>query len=264
MSSPSFTSSILVHLAELRDRLVRSVIAIAITTVIALVFYNQVFAILTFESGITRPIFDYIVNVLHLTPPPVVQLYAIEMTENFGVFMKVGLFTGIILVIPYLIYELVMFVSPALTTKERRYVYTILPWVAMMFIVGVIFAYFIILPPAINFLLTFGSDIAIPQIRIENYVSVVTRLLLAVGLVFELPVLITFLARIGVVSPKWLSEKRKWAIIIAFVIGGLITPTPDPVNQSLVSVPLYALYEVSIWLARIVYRKKKSPAPAAT
>lgn len=263
MSSIGKSVTILGHLAELRDRLVRSVIAIAITTVISLIFYNQVFDLLTFESELTRPIFDFIVNKLHLMAPPIVQLYAIEMTENFGVFMKVGLFTGIILVIPYLIYELVMFVSPALTAKEKRYVYTILPWVSMMFIVGVVFAYFIILPPAINFLLTFGSDIATPQIRIENYVSVVTRLLLAIGLVFELPVLITFLARLGVVSPKWLVEKRKWAIIVAFVVGGLITPTPDPVNQCLVSVPLYLLYEVSIWLAKLVYRKKKSPAPAA-
>ena len=264
MSSPGFTSSILGHLAELRDRLVRGTIAVAITTVLALIFNNQIFALLTFKSELTKPIFDYIVNTLHLTAPPVVQLYAIEMTENFGVFMKVGLIGGIIVAIPYLIYEMVMFIAPALTQKERRYVYLIFPWVAMMFIVGVIFAYFILLPPAITFLLNFGTDIAATQIRVENYVSVVSRLLLAVGLVFELPVLITFLARLGVVSPKWLSEKRKWAIIIAFVVGGLITPTPDPVNQSLVSVPLYALYEVSIWLARIVYRKKKSPAPAAT
>lgn len=264
MSSLGKTATILGHLAELRDRLVRSTIAIAVTTVLALFFGNQIFDILTFKSGLTRPVFDFIVDKLHLTHPPVVQLYAIELTENFGVYMKVCLISGIILVIPYLIYELVMFVSPALTAKERRYVYLILPWVAMMFIVGVIFAYFILLPPAITFLFNFGSEFAIPQIRIENYVSVVTRLLLAVGLVFELPVLITFLAKIGVVSPKWLSEKRKWAIIIAFVVGGLITPTPDPVNQSLVSVPLYALYEVSIWLARLVYRKKKSPAPAAT
>jgi len=263
MSSPGFTSSILGHLAELRDRLVRGTIAVAITTVLALIFNNQLFALLTFKSELTRPVFDYIVNTLHLTAPPVVQLYAIEMTENFGVFMKVGLIGGIIVAIPYLIYEMVMFIAPALTAKERRYVYLILPWVAMMFIVGVIFAYFILLPPAISFLLNFGTDIAATQIRVENYVSVVSRLLLAVGLVFELPVLITFLARIGVVSPKWLGDNRKWAIIIAFVVGGLITPTPDPVNQSLVSVPLYVLYEVSIWLAKLVYKKRKAPAPAA-
>lgn len=264
MSSHGFTVSILSHLAELRDRLVRGTIAVVITVVIALIFINQIFALLTFKSELTRPIFDYIVNTLHLTQPPVVQLYAIEMTETFGAYMIVGLVSGIILAIPYLIYELVMFIAPALTQKEKRYVYLLLPWVTLMLIVGVLFAYFILLPPAINFFFTFGKENVIFNIRIKDYIAFVTKLLLAVGLVFELPVVITFLAKIGVVSPKWLSQNRKWAIILAFVIGGLITPTPDPINQSLVSVPLYALYEVSIWLARLVYRKKKSPAPAAT
>lgn len=256
--------TILGHLVELRDRLTRSVIAIAITTALAFVFANQIFDLITFKSEFTRPVFDFLVGKLHLSPSPSIYLIATELTERFGVYMKVCLVAGIILAMPYLLYELVMFVSPALTAKEKRYVYIIFPWVSLMFIVGVIFAYFILLPPAITFLLNFGNDIATAQIRIENYISVVTRLLLAVGLIFELPVMITFLARIGVVSPKWLAEKRKFAFILAFVVGGIITPTFDPVNQSLVSIPLILLYEISIWLAKLVYRKKKSAAPAAT
>ena len=264
MGSNSRTTTILGHIAELRDRLVRSSIAIVITTIVSFIFANQIFAIITFKSELTRPIFELLADKLHLAPAPIIPLIAIEMTEIFGVYMKVCLVAGIIMAMPYLLYEMVMFVSPALTSKEKRYVYVIFPWVAMMFIVGVIFAYFILLPPAITFLVNFGSDIATAQIRIENYVSVVSRLLLAVGLVFELPVLITFLARIGVVSPKWLSEKRKFAIILGFVVGGIITPTFDPINQLLVTLPLLLLYEMSIWLARIVYKKRKTTPAAAT
>ncbi len=133
-----------------------------------------------------------------------------------------------------------------------------------MFMGGVVFGYFILLPPAINFLVTFGADIATPQIKIGNYISIVTRLLLAIGFVFEMPVITTFLARIGVITPKWLSDKRKPAIIIAFVLAAIITPTFDPLNQILVAVPLVVLYEMSIWLAKLVYRKRTELAPAVS
>ena len=256
----SKSTTIMGHLVEMRDRLMRSVVAIVITTAVALVFSKQIFDILTFKSAFTKPTFDFLVNNLHLTAPPVVNLIAIEMTENFTVYFQVCLFAGIISAMPYLLYEAVSFVTPALTDKEKKYFFIILPWVLMMFIFGVIFAYFILLPPALTFLINFNTDIAPTQIRIGNYVSVVTRLLLAIGLVFELPVLLTFLQRIGVVSPTWLAKQRKWAIVLAFVAGGFVTPTPDPVNQSLVSIPLYLLYEMSIWLGKLVYRKKRAPA----
>jgi sec-independent protein translocase protein TatC len=173
-----------------------------------------------------------------------------------GIVMRVCLISGIILAIPYLTYEFIMFVAPALTPKEKRYVYLILPWIALMFAGGVVFGYFILIPPAIRFLTTFGSNIATPQIRIANYISIVTRLLLAIGLVFEMPVVSTFLARLGIVSSQWLASKRKIAIILAFVLAAIITPTFDPINQSLVAVPLVVLYELSIWLARLVQKKK--------
>ena len=252
--------TILGHLAELRDRLMRSVIAVVITIILAFVFAKQIFDILTFKSALTRPVFEFLTNKFHLIAPPNVSLIAVEVTENLGTWMRVCVAAGVILAMPYWTYHLVMFVSPALTYKEKKYVYLAFPWVTVMFLAGVLFSYFILLPPAITFLLTFGSDIATPQIRIGNYVSVVTRLMLAVGLVFELPVLMTFLARIGVVSPQWLAGKRKIAIVLAFVVAGVITPTFDPVNQSLVAVPLIILYEMSIWLAKLVYRKKAGAA----
>jgi sec-independent protein translocase protein TatC len=229
--------SILGHLSELRKRLIRSVIAVVITTALSFVFYHQILNILIYPAGDISLIF-------------------IEMTEMIGIVMRVCLISGIILAIPYLTYEFIMFVAPALTPKEKRYVYLILPWIALMFAGGVVFGYFILIPPAIRFLTTFGSDIATPQIKIGNYVSVVTRLLLAIGLVFEMPVVSTFLARLGIVSSQWLASKRKIAIILAFVLAAIITPTFDPINQSLVAVPLVLLYELSIWLARLVQKKK--------
>ena len=229
--------SILGHIAELRRRLILSVIAVVITTIVSFVFADEIFHILT------RPIQGY-------------NLIYIEITEMIGAYTRVCLVSGVILAMPFLIYQFVMFVSPALTSKEKRYIYLVLPWVALMFVGGVVFAYFVMLPPALRFLFTFGSDIATPQIKIGNYISVVSRILLAVGLVFELPVITTFLARLGIVSPRWLASKRKFAFIFAFVLAAIITPTIDPINQCIVAVPLVVLYEMSIWLAKLVYRRE--------
>ncbi len=228
--------TVLEHISELRRRSIRSVIAIFVTTVISFVFAKQIFEILKSPAGEINLIF-------------------IEMTEMIGTYMRVSLVSGIILAMPYLVYQLIMFISPALTRREKKRVYLILPWIALMFVGGVIFTYFILVPPAMKFLITFGSDIAAPQIKIGNYISIVSRLLLSIGLVFEMPVITTFLARLGIITPKWLSDKRRPAIILAFILAAIITPTFDPVNQILVAAPLIILYEISIWLAKLVQRK---------
>jgi len=237
MSDGESKLSVLGHLGELRKRLFRSVIAVAVATVLAFIFYEQLFGILTSRT-------------------PDIDLIFIEMTEMIGTIMRVCLVSGIIVAMPYLVYEFIMFVSPALTRREKRYVYLVLPWIALMFAAGVTFAYFVLIPRITEFLITFGSEIAEPQIKIGNYISIVTRLLLMVGLVFEMPVITTFLARLGIIKPNWLADRRRTAIIVAFILAAMITPTIDPVNQSLVAVPLVALYEMSIWLAKLVQPKK--------
>ena len=242
MSDDEQKLTVLGHLAELRKRLIRGLIAVAIASVLAFAFYQQIFDILIGPA------------------PPNLNLQAIEMTEMLGTIMRVCLVSGLILAMPYLTYELIMFVSPALTRREKRYVYLILPWIALMFAAGVLFSYFILIPRMIGFLMTFGSGIASIEPRIGSYINVVTRLLLAVGLVFEMPVLTTFLARLGVLKPKWLADKRKIALILAFILAAMITPTIDPINQTLVALPLVILYEMSIWLARLVYRKEPNVA----
>jgi sec-independent protein translocase protein TatC len=225
------------HLAELRTRLIRCVIAVVITTVVAFIFYHQLFNILMYPAGQMKFIY-------------------IELTEMLGAVFRVCLSCGIMAAVPYITYEAIMFASPGLTAKERKYVYIVIPWIALMFAGGVVFGYFVLIPPAMKFLMNFGSDIATPQIRIGNYISIITKLLLAIGLVFELPVVTTFLARIGIVTGKWLAGKRKWAIVLAFVAAAMITPTWDPINQTLVAAPLVVLYELSIWLAYAFGKKK--------
>jgi len=229
--------SVLSHLGELRSRLIRSVIAIVIASVVAFIFRDWIFYIL-------------------ILPAEGISLIYIEMTEMIGTIMRVCLAAGIVLAMPYLVYQGIMFVSPALTRKEKKYVYLILPWIALMFLGGVAFGYFILVPPATRFLLTWGADIATPEIRIGNYISIVTRLLLAIGVVFEMPVVTTFLSRLGIIKPKWLADRRRLAIIVAFILAAIITPTFDPINQSLVAVPMIVLYEMSIWLAKLVQRKE--------
>lgn len=234
--------SILYHLKELRQRLIRSVIAVLIATVASFFFAERIFDIL-------------------ISPAEGIDLIYIEMTEMIGTYMKVCLASGIILTMPYIILQFILFLSPALTHREKKSVYLILPWIALMFIAGVAFGYFILIPPATKFLITFGSDIATPQIKIGNYISIVTRLLLAIGLVFEMPVVTTFLTRLGIITPKWLASKRRTAIIFAFILAAIITPTFDPLNQTLVAAPLIVLYEMSILLAKLVTRKKTQTVP---
>ena len=241
MSADEKRLPVLGHLTELRNRLIRSVIAVAIAAILCFIFYDQIFDILVYQAqGI--------------------ELQAIELTEVLGTIMRVAIFGGIALAVPYLTYELIMFVSPALTRREKKYVYLILPWIALMFAGGVAFAYFILIPRILDFLLTFGSDIAATTPRVSNYINVVTRLLLVVGLVFELPVVTTFLARIGVLKAKWLADKRKIAVIIAFILAAIISPTIDPINQTLIALPLIILYEMSIWLAKLAQRRRSDEA----
>jgi sec-independent protein translocase protein TatC len=235
--------TILQHLQELRKSLIRSVIAVGITTALSFLFWHQLLEIL-------------------IRPAQGITLIFIDVTEMLGTSFQVCLAGGIILAVPYLTYEFILFVSPALTNSEKRMVLTVVPWVGVMFIAGVVFSYFVLLPPAMNFLISFGSDIAIPQIRIGNYVSIVSRLMLAIGLVFELPVVTTMLSKLGIISPACLAGKRKWAIVLAFILGAAITPTFDPINQSLVALPMIVLYEMSITLAKIVYKKQTQPVMA--
>lgn len=234
---------ILGHLRELRKRILWSLIAVVITTAIA--FWKA----------------DWIFEVLK-KPAGDVQFVFIEVTEGFSTYMKVCFVSGIIVAMPFIMYNLLMFIIPALTGREKRMVLLILPWVLVMFYGGIIFGYYFLVPPATGFLLSFGSNVATIQPRMSNYVNFIMQLLLIIGLMFEMPVVTTFLTRIGVLSYRWMAGKRKIWVILAFVISAVITPTPDAINQSIVAGTLVVLYEISIWLAWLVDKSKKKKQDA--
>lgn len=229
---------ILDHLRELRKRLLWSVLVVVITTFACFFVIEDIVEILKAPAGDINLVF-------------------IEMTEGFTTYLKVSLMAGIVVAMPFLLYQFLMFIIPALTRRERRSIYTILPFITIMFAGGILFGYYFLIPPATGFLLNFGVDIAEPQIRVSNYIDFITRLLVAIGLLFEMPVLTSFLARMGVITAKWLSDRRKMVIIFSFVVAAIITPTPDIFNQSIVAGTMLVLYELSILLARIFQRRRE-------
>jgi sec-independent protein translocase protein TatC len=241
--SESNKLGILGHLRELRKRIIWSFIAVIITTAVAFWQYNWIIETLKQPAGDVSFIYN-------------------KLTEGFSVSMRVSFIAGIILAMPVIMYNLLMFVMPALTSREKRTVLLILPWVLVMFFGGVYFGWRFLIPPALNFLLGFGSEVATYLLNLGDYVNFVTRLILVIGLIFEMPVVTTFLTRVGVLSYRWMSGKRKIWIIMSFVISAIITPTPDAINQSVVAGTLVVLFEVSIWLAWLVDKNRKQSHPA--
>ncbi|MBM2831588.1 MAG: Sec-independent protein translocase TatC [Dehalococcoidia bacterium] len=231
--------SLLGHLKELRNRLFFSAIAVAVFMVPA--FYLTRYVLLFFKSL-----------------APGIELVFTGATEMLATYMKVSIYLALAMALPFVFFQAFMFVSPGLSSREKRYVYVLLPGVVFFFIAGVVFSYVVLLPPALKFLLTFGQDIARPLIEVGNYVSLVSRLLFWTGVVFEIPMVMYFLSKLGVVSARALARGRKIALVGAFILGAMITPTIDPVNQTLISLPIFALYEIGIWLAKLAGRGRRA------
>lgn len=226
------------HVVELRKRLMWSAGFIFLTTALAFVFHAQILTLLMEPA-------QGFANVPQGKP-----VY-LDLTEFIGIAMKASLTVGVIASLPFVLFQVILFLAPGLKPNERRYLYILLPVSLIVFVIGAGFGYRIIFPPAVNFLLNFGSEIATPMPRIGTYVNLMLSLLFWMGVVFETPVVLFFLSRLGIVSPEWLAHRRKYAIIIAFVLGALITPTFDPINQTLVAVPIIVLFEAGIWLAKL-------------
>ena len=248
MSKNEKEMTFLGHLSELRQRLLKSLIVLAICVGVCCI------------PPVTHSIIDF------LKAPAPEEVFDPVFTEMLGgvtIYFKVALISGVVLALPFLVYQIIMFVSPALTRREKKYVYIALPWITLMFAAGFAFGYYVAMPPATKFLLTFMSDEATYIPKLDDYLSLSIRFIVAIGLAFETPVLITFLARLGVVKPEWLANKRKWAIVVAFILAAIITPTFDPINQSIVACPIIILYEISIQLSKIAYRKRAEAAESS-
>lgn len=227
------------HLRELRDRLIKAALALALTTALSFTFAQQEIDLLVkLANGHT--------------------IQALKPTEAFVAYLKVSFYTGIAIAMPLLVYQLFRFLAPGLTKNERRWILLSLPAISIFFILGLVFCYFLVLPSALDFLLNFGSKSIVVTPTISEFLSFVTQFLLAVGVAFETPVIIFILSKLGIATPKRLSRFRRWAVVLAFVIAAIITPTPDPVNQTIVAVPIIILYEIGVLFARLGNRGQKS------
>jgi sec-independent protein translocase protein TatC len=172
------------------------------------------------------------------------------------------LYIAISFAMPVLIYQFLMFVAPGLTRKEKRIVYASVPFVVMMFVIGVLFAFFVLVPRALDFLSNWGNDVFDWQPRAEDIISFYLRLMMGVGILFQLPILMVALSLIGVMTVRRYARGRKFALILGMVAAAIITPTPDPFNMMLLAIPTYGLYELGIALTWFVARLRRQSAEA--
>jgi len=244
------------HLTELRKRILVSLAAIFIVFVGVFNYSEKIFDVITFplrsELKIS-PVSPYF-QIIKKTAAPLVFL---APAEAFWMHLKVSLVAALILSLPIIFYQLWRFISPGLLDKERKYVLPFVFFATAMFILGAFFCFSIVLPFAITFLLGYKTQNMTPMLSVGSYVDFCLKFVLAFGVIFELPLVIIFLTRVGIVTPAMLAKNRKFAVLFAFIAGAILTPTPDAFNQTLMAVPIIILYEIGILVSRFLYRKKK-------
>ncbi len=229
------------HLEELRKRLISCSIAVGIGFVISYIFKERLFQIL--------------ISPLNANMPEGDRLIFTNLPEMFFAYLKTAFIAGILLVSPYIFYQLWMFIAPGLYQNEKRYVIPFVLFSTILFVGGGLFGYFIVFPLGFRFFLGFANEYVQALPSVKQYFSFSIKLLFAFGIVFELPVVIFFLSKTGLVTVDFLRQKRKYAILLTFVIAAIITP-PDVITQCIMAGPLIILYEIGIIIARIGARKK--------
>lgn len=247
------------HLEELRKRLVRSILWITLGFGVCFNYSEDILRLLMWPMNTKLtieakfPFFSIVQNQVQQ------KLHYTTLIEPFWAHLKIALIAGIMLVFPMIMYQVWRFIGPGLLPKERRYVGAFVFFSTVFFSLGVLFCYMLLLPFAIPFLLTYKTENLIAIIKIGDYIDFVLKFLLASGVVFELPLIIVLLSRMGIVNPDSLAKYRKYAFLASFILGAILTPTPDVFNQTILSVPIYLLYEAGILAARLFGRKKKGP-----
>ncbi len=256
------------HLDELRGTLFRSIIVVALCGIIAFSFKSILFdhILLAPRSSdfITYRILCRIGTWFSISSlcidPSAFNVININLAGQFMSHMNISLVAGLIIAMPYVLWELWRFIKPGLTGSERRSTRGAVAVISSLFLAGVLFSYFIVVPLIVNFLGGYQvSDEVVNQISLTSYTSTVTMMTLLMGLLFELPVLVVFLTKAGILTPVFLKKYRKHALIAILIISGVITPSPDIFSQLVVAVPLYALFEGSVAAAARIHRKS-SPA----
>lgn len=258
--------SFLDHLEELRWLLVRSTIAILVCATIAFFFSDFIFNEIIFgpkdPNFITYRIFCELSTELQLSEsfcvkelPFNIQNTAIE--GQISLLIWTCITAGFIIAFPYILWLLWKFISPALYEKERKYAKSFISIASLLFFLGVLFGYFVIIPMSVNFFATFTVSPEIKNdINIQSYIGMIKTSVIACGLIFEMPIIIYFLSKVGLVTPEFLRKYRKYAIVLILVVAAIVTP-PDVVSQIVVSIPLLILYEISIFISAVVIKNKE-------
>ncbi len=247
------------HLTELRKRIFISVAAVMVCFVGAFHFSEDIF------RALTLPMHS---DLRFLTEYPFVSfvekegvkhsLIFLAPAEALWVHLKIAMIAGILVAVPVLFYQLWKFISPGLVEKEKKYAMPFIFIASGLFFFGAVFCFVIVIPFAIKFLLTYKTESLTPMISVERYIDFCLKFILAFGAIFELPLVIVFLARLGVVTPQTLAKNRKYAVLLAFVAAAILTPTPDAFNQVLMAAPIIVLYEGGLIAARLFVRRKKN------
>ncbi len=230
------------HLRELRYRLIVSIIAFLIGSAVSFYFASYVFEFL--KEPVVR---SY----------PEVELITLSPTEPLFILIKISLAVGFILAFPVILYQMWRFVEPALYSHEKRMFVPLLLSSISLFILGALFAYYVVLPLALKFLLGLGFTqlMATPYLSVDTYVSFVLKMVIAFGIAFQMPIVLYVLQRAGIITPEQLAKFRKYFIVVAFLIGAIIAP--DVSTQILMAIPLILLYEISVLLGKMATKKKR-------
>jgi len=232
------------HLEELRWRIIKAVVALIVTS-IACAFFSDFLV----QDVLLGPLRSAHLKVQVLTPYGIMLLY-----------MEVILFAGLILSTPVILFQLWRFVAPGLMPNERQYVWRIVFFTTFCFFAGVAFGYFVLVPTALTFFAGFGTQNIDLNIAADRYISFILSLIAGAGLVFELPMIAFFLSKLGILTPAFMRHYRRHAIVAILIIAAVVTPTPDIVTQSLLALPMFVLYEISIIVSKFAQKKKPEPA----
>jgi sec-independent protein translocase protein TatC len=232
------------HLEELRKRLVRCFIALIISASACFYFAEHIFKFIMIPLGDTK-------------------LYVTEVTGSFTAFFKVALIAGLIVALPYIFWQLWTFISPGLYKREKLLILPVVISSTLLFLLGAVFCYYVMLPISLDFLIHFGEGVVEPLITVQSYISFVGMLILGFGVGFQLPILAYVLGKFGIVSARGLNKARRYAIVILLIVSAFLTPTPDMFTMLVMFLPLYALYELSILVVWLSGKNKNTGVQAA-
>jgi sec-independent protein translocase protein TatC len=245
--------SFLDHLEELRWRIVKALLGVVVGAVLCGIFIDFLV-----DGVLLRP-----VVVVNNNLPPGKQPIVLQNLKPFGqvfLYMQVALIGGVVASIPNILYQLWAFIAPGLMPNERKYIKAIVFFSSFCFLAGIAFAYFVMLPAAIGFFAVAGSPNVENNFAINEYMSFVISIMLAAGVVFELPMVSWFLSKLGILTPAFMRHYRRHAIVVILILAAFLTPGTDPVSQILLAVPLVILYEISIWISAAAAKKRERTA----